>query len=115
MICSIFFLVLMKAIGLITYPKPTWNMSLKAAPLSIAFVGMVLTGLAALKYLNIPMFNTLRRATTLMTMIGESYLLNARNTRTVQITVYLMIAGAMIAGIYDFDYSGIGYFLVALN
>jgi solute carrier family 35 protein len=48
-------------------------------------------------------------------MIGESYLLGARNTPLVQSTVYLMIFGAMIAGIYDFDYSAIGYFLVAWN
>jgi hypothetical protein len=59
--------------------------------------------------------STLRRATTLITMVGESYLLGTTNTPLVQSQVYLMIFGAMVAGIYDFDYSGIGYFLVAWN
>ena len=61
------------------------------------------------------MFNALRRATTLITMIGESYLLGARNTRLVQFTVWLMIGGAMLAGFYDFDYNALGYLLVILN
>lgn len=61
MLCSMFFLVCMKGLGLITYPKPTWAMNKKVLPLSLAFVGMVLTGLAALKYLNIPMFKSARR------------------------------------------------------
>lgn len=67
------------------------------------------------RYLNIPMFNALRRATTLITMIGESYLLGAKNTRWVQFTVWLMIGGAMLAGFYDFDYNALGYLLVILN
>ncbi len=83
--------------------------------LSLCDVIQVLTGLGALKYLNIPMFNALRRATTLLTMVGESWLLGARNTRTVQLTVWLMIGGAVLAGFYDFDFNGMGYILVAFN
>lgn len=76
---------------------------------------MVLTGLASLKYLNIPMFNTLRRLTTLFTMFGESYLLGAKNSISVQASVWLMIVGAIVAGLADFDYSPIGYALVFAN
>ena len=49
MLCSILFLVMLRAVGLIQYPKPTWVMAKKIAPLSIAFMAMVLTGLGALK------------------------------------------------------------------
>ena len=115
MICSLLFLVMLRAFGAISYPRPNWATSKKVAPLSIAFMAMVLTGLGALKYLNIPMFNALRRATTLITMVGEAWLLGARNSRLVQATVWLMIGGAMLAGFYDFDYNGLGYALVALN
>jgi hypothetical protein len=58
MLCSLFFLVVMKQLNLVQYPRPNWSTNKKVAPLSIAFVGMVLTGLAALKYLNIPMFKS---------------------------------------------------------
>jgi len=61
------------------------------------------------------MFNSLRRATTLITMVGESYLLGSRNTRLVQLTVWLMILGAMLAGAFDLDFSLVGYVLVGLN
>jgi len=115
MLCSLMFLVVMKWLKLINYPSPTLHGHRLVAPLSIAFVGMVLTGLAALKYLNIPMFNALRRATTLITMIGESYLLDRHSSSPVQLSVWMMIIGAGVAGIADLDFSAIGYFLVALN
>ena len=116
---------------------------------------MVLTGLGALKYLNIPMFKSaatharfpishftttqcqsqragcgsqrslvllcvvccsaLRRVTTLFTMWGEYALLTVRSSQPVQASVYLMVVGALIAAVYDFDFSLIGYVLVALN
>jgi solute carrier family 35 protein len=74
-----------------------------------------LTGLGALKYLNIPMFNSLRRLTTLITMFGEYYILGKKESFQVQISVWFMFIGAGVAGIWDFDYSFIGYFLVLLN
>jgi len=115
MICSMGFLVVLKWMGAISYPSPSMATARKVLPLSVAFMAMVLTGLGALKYLNIPMFNALRRATTLITMIGESWLLGARNTRIVQLTVWLMIGGAVLAGWFDFDFNAMGYFLVTLN
>ena len=114
-IFSLVFLVSMKAMNLITYSELTWSTSLSTSPLSISFLGMVLTGLGALKFLNIPMFNALRRVTTLITMAGEYYLLDKRESGKVQFSVYLMVIGAIVAGIYDFDFNFYGYILVALN
>jgi solute carrier family 35 protein len=62
-----------------------------------------------------PASSTLRRLTTLFTMLGEGYLLGTRNSRSVQASVWLMIFGAVIAGMSDFDYSPIGYALVGAN
>ena len=61
------------------------------------------------------MLSALRRVTTLITMAGESVLLTVRSSFPVQLSVYLMVVGAIIAGAYDFDFSLIGYVLVALN
>ena len=48
-------------------------------------------------------------------MWGEYALLTVRSSRPVQASVYLMVIGALIAAAYDFDFSLIGYILVALN
>ena len=48
-------------------------------------------------------------------MWGEYMLLNVRSSRPVQFSVYLMVIGALIAAVYDFDFSLLGYVLVALN
>lgn len=48
-------------------------------------------------------------------MIGEYYLLQKRESTSVQVSVYLMVAGAIIAGVYDLDFSVWGYILVTLN
>ena len=48
-------------------------------------------------------------------MWGEYVLLTVRSSRSVQLSVYLMLVGAMIAAVYDFDFSFVGYILVALN
>ena len=59
--------------------------------------------------------SALRRVTTLFTMWGEYMLLTVRSSRPVQASVYLMVIGALIAAYYDFDFSLVGYVLVALN
>ena len=48
-------------------------------------------------------------------MWGEYALLTVRSSRPVQASVYLMVVGALIAAVYDFDFSFVGYVLVALN
>jgi len=114
-ICSLVFLAIMKRFNIITYSTINARTAIKTSPLSISFLGMVLTGLGALKYLNIPMFNALRRVTTLFTIAGESYLLNVHSSSSVRWSCYLMVVGAVVAALYDFDFSLIGYLLVGLN
>lgn len=54
MLFSLVFLVALRQSGAISFPRPNWAMSRRVLPLSMAFCAMVLTGLGALKYLNIP-------------------------------------------------------------
>jgi solute carrier family 35 protein len=115
MLCSLLLLEMMRLTGKIHYATFNMKTAWKTFPLAISFVGMVLTGLAALKYLNIPMFNALRRITTLFTMIGEYYLVGTHESTAVQISVYAMVFGAIIAGFSDLEFTTIGYTLVALN
>src|SRR4051812_14928706 len=73
LIFSLLFLIILKRIHLISYAPLDYKTCIHTSPLSLSFLATVLTGLAALKYLNIPMFNSLRRLTTLITMAGEYY------------------------------------------
>ena len=58
-IFSLIFLAVMKQTRTITYADFEWSRARKVLPLAISFVGMVLTGLSALNYLNVPMFRYL--------------------------------------------------------
>jgi solute carrier family 35 protein len=68
---SLFFLSVLKFFDMISYIDLDVSIARKMFPLSICFVGMVLTGLSALNQLNVPMFSALRRATCLLTMYCE--------------------------------------------
>jgi len=105
----------LRGVGVIHFPPGTWRGHKLVAPLSLAFVGMVVTGLASLQFLNIPMFNTLRRASTVLTMLGEWTLLGRSSSVRVQASVWLMLASALLSGVSDMDFSLIGYGLVLLN
>lgn len=115
MICSIILLESMRVTGQIQYPALSYQHAYHTLPLALSFVGMVLTGLAALMYLNIPMYNSLRRLTTLLTMLGEYYALGLTESRSIYYSVVLMVGGAMVAGYTDLNYNSMGYFLVLLN
>ena len=61
----------------------------------------VVSGIAALQYLSVPMWSTLRRLTTLVTLMAEVLLLSKAHPKEIWGAVGLMAAGALIAGAYD--------------
>merc|ERR1711871_1229691 len=87
----------------------------KVTPLSLSFLLYVVTGLAALQFLNVPMFSALRRIATVCTMVAEFYVLNKVESRDVQIAVGVMVGGSFVAGISDMTFSLPGYILAGLN
>lgn len=48
-------------------------------------------------YFSLPMFTVLRRFSILMTMIAEFYILGINPSVAVQVSVYTMIFGALVA------------------
>ena len=66
------------------------------------------------KELSLPMMTVLRRFSILMTMIGEFYLLKVNPDIKIQLSVYLMIFGAIIAACNDLAFSPmvIIYFMI---
>ncbi|XP_076230241.1 UDP-sugar transporter UST74c [Nomia melanderi] len=61
------------------------------------------------------MFTALRRFSILMTMIAEYYILGAKARVPVQLSVYTMIVGAVVAALNDLAFNFEGYLFILLN
>lgn len=65
----------------------------------------MLFGLGGTQELSLPMLTVLRRFSILMTMIGEFYILHVVANVKVQLSVYMMIFGAVVAALNDLAFN----------
>lgn len=93
----------------------SWKGIRSILPLSTCYLLNILTGLSATKNLSLPMMVLLRRASILMTMLLEKYMLNSQPSTTVQMSVGLMIGGALVAALGDLSFNLIGYVVIFFN
>jgi len=114
-VLSLIFLISLKQYKIIAYNDFSVETARKLAVLGIAFTGMVVTGLAALKYVNVPMYSALRRLTTFIVIIVQFVLIKKTVSREEFLSVVAMVIGALIASIGDLSFDLWGYFLVGLN
>jgi len=112
---SIIFLVAMKQRKMLDYPDFSAETAKKLTSLAVSFCGMVLTGLAALKFVNVPMYSALRRLTTFIVIAGQYFMLGKTVSRDELNSVIMMVVGALIAGWGDLSFDPWGYFLTGLN
>ncbi|XP_031566652.1 UDP-N-acetylglucosamine/UDP-glucose/GDP-mannose transporter-like isoform X2 [Actinia tenebrosa] len=115
MFATVVVLYIARFFGYIKFPKYASSTFLKVWPLPLIYVLNLLFGLGSTKRLNLPMFTVLRRFSILFTMIGEYILLNHKANARVQFTVFMMIAGALIAASDDLAFDLIGYIYILLN
>lgn len=76
---------------------------------------MVITGLWSLGYVNVPIYNTLRRMTTLIVIVAEFVSFKKLVPLDEGLSVVLMVAGAFVAGYGDLTFNFVGYSLTILN
>ncbi|KAK9826068.1 hypothetical protein WJX74_009891 [Apatococcus lobatus] len=111
---SLVYMVILQRLKLFDYGKLSFSKAKQAAPLAILWWLYVVSGLFALSYLNVPMFSVLRRGTTLL-VVGGEWLIFARGpSLSALLSILVMIAGAIIAGITDLTFSLPGYIWVAI-
>eukprot|EP01119_Soliformovum_irregulare_P019350 TRINITY_DN609_c0_g1_i2.p1 TRINITY_DN609_c0_g1~~TRINITY_DN609_c0_g1_i2.p1 ORF type:complete len:315 (+),score=39.46 TRINITY_DN609_c0_g1_i2:147-1091(+) len=114
-IFSLVVMALLKQQRMIDYPNFDPIIARKMVPLGVAFASMVFTGLAALKWINIPMYGAIRRLTTFIVIVWQYILLKKTVPTDEFASVVVMILGATVAGGGDLDASVWGYLLTIAN
>lgn len=115
MLSTIIILWLLKKLNYLDYPNFDKTIVNKIFPLPLIYIGNMMFGLGGTKQLSLPMFTVLRRFSILMTMIAEYYILNIKPKTAVQLSVYTMIIGAIVAALNDLSFNMEGYILIFLN
>ncbi|KAJ1365007.1 UDP-sugar transporter sqv-7 [Parelaphostrongylus tenuis] len=115
MVATVVVLFLARVLHIVSFPSIDYSIPRKIMPLPVLFVVNLVSGLGGTQIINLPMFTVLRRFSILMTMVLEYYILGVSATRAVRIAVGLMIAGSIIAAIFDLTFDLWGYTLILLN
>jgi|EP00505_MAST-04D_sp_SCG-Rhode-Island_P003984 solute carrier family 35 protein len=90
----------------------SWETFSKVKLLSFVNAINVGSGLVGTKAVNIPMFAALRRASIPLSMAGEAYILQQHPSTKVQLSVLLMVGGAVVAAMNDLAFDLFGYFAI---
>ena len=112
---SIFFSLALGKLGVIDFGGPlSLSSARQVMPLALMWMLYVQSGLIALKYLTVPMFGVLRRATTVVVVTGEYFAFRKVPSTTRLCAVAIMVAGASLAGASDLSFSAPGYAWVSV-
>ncbi|KAI1280579.1 UDP-N-acetylglucosamine/UDP-glucose/GDP-mannose transporter [Halotydeus destructor] len=115
MLTTIIVLQSAKTLNIISFPDLSQDVAKKIFPLPLLYLGNLVSGLGGTKKLSLPMFTVLRRASIMMTMVGEYYILSVVQSRAIVATVVAMIGGAIIAALNDLAFDLVGYTYVLSN
>ena len=115
LVITILVIEIARRVNLIQLSKLNLQTAWKLTPLAFFHFGNLLFGLGGTQSLSLPMFTVMRRFSVFMTMYGEFYILKKTKSALVQISIYLMIVGAVIAAYDDLTFEINGYVFITLN
>ncbi|KAI3848143.1 hypothetical protein MKW92_050201 [Papaver armeniacum] len=101
--------------GLISTEPLTWKLVKVWLPVNFIFVGMLITSLFSLKYINVAMVTVLKNVTNVITALGEMYLFKKSHDSRVWASLFLMIISAISGGVTDISFHAVGYTWQILN
>ncbi|XP_049379519.1 GDP-mannose transporter GONST1-like isoform X3 [Solanum stenotomum] len=105
----------LRVFGIITTEPLTWRLIRVWLPVNVIFVGMLITSMFSLKYINVAMVTVLKNVTNVITAVGEMYLFNKTHDNKVWTALFLMIISAVTGGITDLSFHAIGYTWQIIN
>lgn len=115
MTASIIVLFFAKQCNIVSFPDLGRDTARKIFPLPLIYLGNMMFGLGGTQALSLPMFAALRRFSILMTMLLELRILGIRPSTPVQISVYSMVGGALLAASDDLTFNLHGYMYVMIT
>ncbi|XP_011628553.1 GDP-mannose transporter GONST1 [Amborella trichopoda] len=101
--------------GIISTEQLTWRLIRVWLPVNIIFVGMLITSMFSLKYINVAMVTVLKNVTNVITALGEMYLFKKHHDSKVWAALLLMIVSAISGGITDLSFHAVGYSWQVIN
>lgn len=102
-------------LGVITTEPLTWRLVKVWLPVNVIFVGMLITSMFSLKYINVAMVTVLKNVTNVITALGEMYLFSKHHDNRVWAALFLMIISAISGGITDISFNAVGYTWQLIN
>ncbi|CAL1400012.1 unnamed protein product [Linum trigynum] len=96
-------------LGIISTEPLTWRLIKVWLPVNVIFVGMLITSMFSLKYINVAMVTVLKNVTNVITAVGEMYLFQKHHDNRVWVALFLMIVSAISGGLTDLSFHAVGY------
>ncbi|KAI8523610.1 hypothetical protein RHMOL_Rhmol13G0087700 [Rhododendron molle] len=107
--------VLLHFFGLVSLERLNWKLVRVWIPVNVIFVGMLVSGMYSLNYINIAMVTILKNMTNIITAVGEYFIFRKQQNRKVWIAMFLMIISAVSGGITDLSFDAVGYTWQIIN
>lgn len=111
---SIAYMCVLSWWGVMRVERLTVEKAQQVFPLSFFWWLYVVSGVTALRFLTVPMYSVLRRATTLLVVGGEWVAFEKKPTSKSLAAIVVMITGAILAGATDLSFSLPGYVYVSI-
>lgn len=111
---AIIVLYIGKLLKIVSIPNFTPDIPGKMNPLPFFHFGNMVTGLGGTQAMPLPMFTAIRRFSILMTMLLEFKILGVKPSIAVQLSVWCMVGGAILAASDDLSFTIEGYTYVML-
>ncbi|KAK4264750.1 hypothetical protein QN277_025882 [Acacia crassicarpa] len=112
---SVIVVSMLSLLGLISTEPLTWKLIKVWLPVNVIFVGMLITSMFSLKYINVAMVTILKNVTNVITALGEMYVFRKHHDGRVWTALFLMIISAISGGITDLSFHAIGYAWQTVN
>ncbi|CAN6458641.1 unnamed protein product [Victoria cruziana] len=106
---------LLSFFGIISTEPLTWRLVKVWLPVNVIFVGMLITSIFSLKFINVAMVTVLKNVTNVITAVGEMYIFHKHHETKVWAALFLMIVSAISGGVTDLTFHAVGYAWQGVN